>query len=128
MRTLLAPILAVLVAIAAAACTTLTEGTSQTNAAGETWLRAGQPAIRQDIVAEAPSRRRFDVAEPAAAVRGEVNRKVVGRVTAINRKESQITASMPEGGSFSLTLPAAAVATIREGDDVAVVLDDPPPR
>jgi hypothetical protein len=55
-----------------------------------------------------------------SSVGGQVHHKVVGRVTDINRNAGQVTISTPEGGSMKLVLPPLAVATIREGDDVAV--------
>jgi hypothetical protein len=60
------------------------------------------------------------VADPSAAARGQVNHQVSGRVTDINRNSGQITIRTPEGGSMKLILPPLAVASIREGDDVAV--------
>ena len=60
------------------------------------------------------------VAEPSAAARGQVSHKVTGRVTDVNRNSGQITIRTPAGGSMKLILPPLAVASIREGDDVAV--------
>jgi hypothetical protein len=45
---------------------------------------------------------------------------VAGRVTDIDRGSGQITVRTPEGSSMKLMLPPLAVATVREGDDVAV--------
>jgi hypothetical protein len=59
-------------------------------------------------------------AQPSASVGGLVNHKVTGRVTDINRNSGQITIRTPEGGKMNLVLPPLAVASIREGDDVAV--------
>jgi hypothetical protein len=57
-----------------------------------------------------------------------VNHKVTGRVTDINRNSGQITIRTPEGGKMNLILPPLAVASIREGDDVAVDVSVNPAR
>ena len=91
------------------------------------WIEAPEPPV----VTEPGGAGRGQVvaAQPSAAVGGQVNHKVTGRVTDINRNSGQITIRTPEGGSMKLVLPPLAVASIREGDDVAVdVLVNPARR
>jgi hypothetical protein len=104
MRTLYGPTVAVLALSAVAfACSSTPRQPGQTT----TTLPAsgGKPVV---------------IAEPSAAARGQVNHQVTGRVTDINRNSGQITIRTPEGGSMKLILPPLAVASVREGDDVAV--------
>ena len=84
-------------------------------------------ASRPAVVTE-PSRGQVTAAQPSASVGGLVNHKVTGRVTDINRNSGQITIRTPEGGKMNLVLPPLAVASIREGDDVAVDVSVNPAR
>jgi hypothetical protein len=60
------------------------------------------------------------IGEPAAGVaRGEVRHRVTGRVADIERNHGEVTVRSSDGGKVKLTLPPMAVATMREGDDVA---------
>ena len=80
----------------------------------------GSGARNPVVVTEPSSRGQVAAGQPSAAVSGQVNHKVTGRVTDINRNSGQITVRTPEGSSMNLILPPLAVASIREGDDVAV--------
>jgi hypothetical protein len=82
---------------------------------------------RPAVVTE-PSRGQVTAAQPSASVGGLVNHKVIGRVTDINRNSGQITIRTPEGGKMDLILPPLSVASIREGDDVAVDVSVNPAR
>ena len=84
-------------------------------------------ASRPAVVTE-PSRGQVTAAQPSASVGSLVNHKVTGRVTDINRNSGQITIRTPEGGKMDLVLPPLAVASIREGDDVAVDVSVNPAR
>jgi hypothetical protein len=64
--------------------------------------------------------RQVVIAESSASPRGQVSHRVAGRVTDIDRGSGQITVRTPEGSTMKLMLPPLAVATVREGDDVAV--------
>jgi hypothetical protein len=64
--------------------------------------------------------RQVVIAESSASPRGQVSHRVAGRVTDIDRASGQITVRTPEGSSMKLMLPPIAVATVREGDDVAL--------
>ena len=128
MRRLYGPTVAVLVLSATAfACSTASREPGQTTttlpAAGGRQVVVTEPggAARSPVVVTEPSARgQVVAAQPSAAVGGQVNHKVTGRVTDINRNAGQITIRTPEGGSMKLVLPPLAVASIREGDDVAV--------
>ena len=118
MRMLYGPTVAVLALSATAfACSTAPRQPGQTTT---TLPAAG--GDRPVVVTEPGGAGRGQVvaAQPSAAVGGQVNHKVTGRVTDINRNSGQITIRTPEGGSMKLVLPPLAVASIREGDDVAV--------
>jgi hypothetical protein len=128
MRRVNGPTVAVLVLSATTfACSTAPREPGQTTttlpAAGGTQVVVTEPGgtARSPAVVTEPSARGQVVAvQPSAAVGGQVNHKVTGRVTDINRNAGQITIRTPEGGSMKLVLPPLAVASIREGDDVAV--------
>ena len=137
MRRLYGPTVAVLVVSATAiSCSTTPREPGQTTttlpATGGRQVVVTEPggAARSPVVVTEPSARdRIVAAQPSAAVGGQVNHKVTGRVTDINRNSGQITIRTPEGGSMKLVLPPLAVASIREGDDVAVdVLVNPARR
>jgi hypothetical protein len=64
--------------------------------------------------------RQVVIAESSGSPQGQVSHRVAGRVTDIDRGSGQITVRTPEGSSMKLMLPPLAVATVREGDDVAV--------
>jgi hypothetical protein len=55
-------------------------------------------------------------------VRGQVQHKLTGRVTEIDRDDSEITVRTPDGDEIELKLPPFALGTIREGDDVSMDL------
>ena len=126
----------VLLALSAttAACSTAPREPGQTTttlpAAGGGQIVVKEPSTaRSPVVTEPPSRGQVTAVQPSAAVAGQVNHKVTGRVTDINRNSGQITIRTPEGGKMDLILPPLAVASIREGDDVAVdVLVNPARR
>jgi hypothetical protein len=122
MRRLYGPTVAVLVVSATAiSCSTTPREPGQTTttlpAAGGRQVVVTEPggAARSPVVVTEPSARdRIVAAQPSAAVSGQVNHKVTGRVTDINRNSGQITIRTPEGGSMKLVLPPLAVASIRE--------------
>ena len=128
MRRLYGPTVAVLVLSATAfACSTASREPGQTTttlpAAGGRQVVVTEPggaAGGPVVVTEPSAGDKIVAAQPSAAVGGQVNHKVTGRVTDINRNAGQITIRTPEGGSLKLVLPPLAVASIREGDDVAV--------
>ena len=60
------------------------------------------------------------IAEPAGPLRGQVRHQVTGRITDIERNNGEITVRSRDGSKSKLMLPPMAVATMREGDDVAV--------
>jgi hypothetical protein len=128
MQTLYGPTVALLAtAMITFACSSAPREPGQTTttlpAAGGRQVVVTEPggAARSPVVVAEPSPRGQVVAmQPSAAVAGQVNHKVTGRVTDVNRNAGQITIRTPEGGSMKLVLPPLAVASIREGDDVAV--------
>jgi hypothetical protein len=132
----LGPTLALFILSAiAVACSTTARAPGQTTttlpAAGDRQVVVTEPSAgaRSPVVITEPSARGQVAAQPSAAVGGQVNHKVTGRVTDINRNSGQITIRTPEGGSLKLVLPPLAVASVREGDDVAVdVLVNPARR
>jgi hypothetical protein len=56
----------------------------------------------------------------AAPVRGEVQHTIVGKVTEIDRDDSEMTVEFPDGSQLTLKLPPFALASVREGDAVSL--------
>jgi hypothetical protein len=56
----------------------------------------------------------------AAPVRGEVTHSVTGRVTNIDREDSELTVKTPDGSKVKIKLPDFALSTVREGDQVSM--------
>ena len=125
MRTLYGPTVAVLALSASTfACSSAPRQPGQTittlPASTGAPVVIAEPGGARRVVDQSRTPGQVVVAEPSAAARGQVNHKVTGRVTDINRNSGQITIRTPEGGSMKLILPPLAVASIREGDDVGV--------
>jgi hypothetical protein len=123
MKGLSGPITAIVLAVSATGgCTAVPDDALRTTPAMDAWLRAGQPAIRDDVVPNPRSRSQDRPSEPAAAVRDDVGRTLTGRVTGINRNAGHVTILTPDGNTIQLLVPPAAVAAMREGDDIALDL------
>ena len=101
-------------------CTGISDNALRTTPAMDAWLRAGQPAIRDNVVPSPRPRPQDRPSEPAAAVREDVGRTLTGRVTGINRNAGHVSIRTPEGSTIHLLVPPAAIAAMREGDDIAV--------
>jgi uncharacterized protein YycO len=56
----------------------------------------------------------------AAPVKGEVQHTIVGKVTAIDRDDGEMTVETPDGSRLTLKLPPFALASVREGDPVSL--------
>ena len=121
MNGLAGPLVALVVCgIALGACTAMPHEAFGTTPATDAWLRAGQPALREDTPAAPRTRALRDAVAPSAAARGETRRTLTGRVTDINHSAGHVTIRTPEGNTIHLVAPPSAIAPMREGDDVAV--------
>ena len=56
----------------------------------------------------------------AAPVRGEVQHTIVGKVTGIDRGDSELAVETRDGSKLTLKLPPFALASVREGDVVSL--------
>jgi hypothetical protein len=64
----------------------------------------------------------------AGPVRGEVQHTLVGKVTDVDRNRGDLTVETQEGVKMRLKLPPVALASVQEGDRVALNLSITPPR
>jgi hypothetical protein len=56
----------------------------------------------------------------ASPVRGEVQHTIVGKVTGIDRGDSELAVETRDGSKLTLKLPPFALASVREGDVVSL--------
>jgi hypothetical protein len=62
----------------------------------------------------------------AGPVRGDVQQTVVGKVTHLDRNRGDLTVVTPDGSKVKLKLPPVALASVNEGDRVALTVSISP--